>query len=321
MSVPSSSAREPPLGPDRSPSSSSQPPASFSVFPSPEVRAEMLALYDAKLSRWPVPFEELDLPGRFGSTHVVVAGDAAAPPLVLVHMTCSPAFVWEPIIASLAARRRVFAVDTIGDVGKSALAEGTRYPRNGPEYTAWLSEVFDGLGLTVADVVAGSHGGFIGMHFAANAPARVRRLVLLVPMGLASWPRMLNVLVRMGTFALGKMTPARLAAIQSWLMGDTPQARAVLGQWLGRIIQGGFTPKLGSPLPVPAAVRRAIRAPTLIVLGARDRLVGNPRAAARRATATIPRVEIEIVPNGTHAVHIEEPQRVAHSIVTFLTAD
>lgn len=291
----------------------------FSIFPSPEVRAEMLALYDAKLADWPVPFEELDIPGRFGTTHLVVAGDPAAPPVVLLHMTCSPAFVWAPIIASLTAIRRVYAVDTIGDVGKSVLAEGERYPRNGRAYDAWLSEVLDAIGLGAADVVAGSHGGWIGMHFAASSPARVRRLVLLVPMGLASWPRMLNVLARMSTFALGKMTRARIEKIQQWLMGDALLSKELIGEWLARIIRGGFTPKLGAPLPVAAATRRSIRAPTLVVLGGRDQLVGNARAAARRATDTIPDVEIDIVPKGTHAVHIEEPEHVAHRIVAFLT--
>lgn len=293
--------------------------AHFSVFPSPEVRAEMLALYDARLAAWPVPFEELDIPGRFGTTHVVVTGDPGAPPVVLLHMTCCPAFVWAPMIATLAANRRVYAVDTIGDVGKSVLTNGELYPRNGLAYDTWLSEVLDAMGLGAADVVAGSHGGWIGMHFAASSPARVRRLVLLVPMGLASWPRMLNVLARMSTFALGTMTEARVENIQRWLMGDAPQSKALIGEWLARIIRGGFTPKLGAPLPVPAATRRSIYAPTVVVLGGRDQLVGNARAAARRATDTIPDVQIEIVPNGTHAVHIEEPERVAHRITTFLT--
>ena len=279
----------------------------------------MLALYDAKLADWPVPFEELDIPGRFGTTHLVVAGDPAAAPLVLLHMTCSPAFVWAPIIASLAAIRRVYAVDTIGDVGKSVLSRGDVYPRNGPAYAAWLGEVLDAIGLGTADVMAGSHGGWIGMHFAASSPARVRRLVLLVPMGLASWPRMLNVLARMSTFALGTMTTARIEAIQRWLMGDASQTQDLIGEWLARIIRGGINPKLGPPLPVRAATRWSIRAPTLVMLGGRDPLVGNAKAAARRATDTIPDVEIEIMPSGSHAVHIEQPDHVAHRIATFLT--
>lgn len=319
MSAQSTGVREPGSTGLGGPPASPRTATAFSVFPSSEARAEMLALYDAKLADWPVPFDELDIPGRFGTTHLVVAGDPAAPPLVLLHMTCSPSFVWAPIIASLTAIRRVYAVDTVGDVGKSVLRNRELYPRNGPAYAAWLSEVLDGVGLDTADVIAGSHGGWIGMHFTANAPARVRRLVLLVPMGLASWPRMLNVLARMSTFALGTMTTARIEVIKRWLMGDTPQTEALIGDWLARIIRGGFSPKLGPPLPVPGATRRSIRAPTLVVLGGEDQLVGNARAAAHRATDTIPDVEIEIVPSGTHAVHIEQPERVAHRITTFLT--
>ena len=78
----------------------------FGVFPSAQARAAMWSLYEQKLALWPVPFQELDLPGSFGTTHVVVAGDPDAPPLVLVHMTACPSFIWAPIIGPLAERFR-----------------------------------------------------------------------------------------------------------------------------------------------------------------------------------------------------------------------
>lgn len=76
--------------------------------------------------------------------------------------------------------------------------------------------------------------------------------------------------------------------------------------------------RVPSPKPVSNSRLAAIRAPTLIVLGGRDPIIGSAERAARRARAHIPRVEVEIVPNGTHAVHIEEAGRVAAHILQFL---
>src|SRR5262249_8331666 len=54
-------------------------------FKTPEGQAAYLAAYDTAMGKWPVPYRELELPTRFGPTHVVVSGRADAPPLVLLH--------------------------------------------------------------------------------------------------------------------------------------------------------------------------------------------------------------------------------------------
>jgi hypothetical protein len=56
-----------------------------SPFKTPEGEARFRAAYDAGLKLWPIPYEELDVPTRFGMTHVVAAGPTNAPALVLLH--------------------------------------------------------------------------------------------------------------------------------------------------------------------------------------------------------------------------------------------
>jgi hypothetical protein len=56
-----------------------------SAFKTPEGEARFYAAYDAALKRWPVPYEEMDIPTRFGTTHVVASGPKDASPLVLLH--------------------------------------------------------------------------------------------------------------------------------------------------------------------------------------------------------------------------------------------
>jgi pimeloyl-ACP methyl ester carboxylesterase len=91
------------------------------------------------------------------------------------------------IIRVLSEQWRTYALDTIGDIGKSELADPDRYPKRSRDYSAWLDDVFAGLDITRADMVAGSMGGWIAMNHAVCRPDRLRRLVLLGPMGLAPW--------------------------------------------------------------------------------------------------------------------------------------
>lgn len=157
------------------------------VFVTEGTRAKLMEIYDEALRRWPVPYETSFVATRYGQTHVITSGDPASPPLVMTHPAAVGAFVWSSIIASLSERRRVYALDTIGDVGRSELADPDRYPKKGRDYSAWLDDVYEKLELTQADVVAGSMGGWIAMNDAIYAPERVSRLVLLGTMGLPSW--------------------------------------------------------------------------------------------------------------------------------------
>ena len=94
-----------------------------SVFKSPEGEAEYGAAYAATLAAWPVPFHSLCVPTRAGRTHVIASGPKDAPPLVLLPMTFISATMWMYNMADLSRSYRVYALDTIGDVGNS-LPEG-----------------------------------------------------------------------------------------------------------------------------------------------------------------------------------------------------
>jgi len=55
------------------------------LFWSPEIEALFNAGYEAVLKQWPVPFEELYIPTRFGDTHLIANGSKDTPALVLLH--------------------------------------------------------------------------------------------------------------------------------------------------------------------------------------------------------------------------------------------
>jgi pimeloyl-ACP methyl ester carboxylesterase len=285
------------------------------VFVTEENRARLMAIYDEGLRRWPVPFEAFFVDTRYGKTHVIVSGAPASPPLVMTHPLGVGGFVWSTIIAALSAHRRAYALDTIGDVGKSVLADPDRYPKKGRDYSAWLDDVFTALDLTAADMVAGSMGGWIAMNHAIYAPNRVRRLVLLGPMGLSPWHATLGVL---GPFMSQRLRPteAKLDAIITRSLGQGERVNREFRPWMR--IMGYTKPRVGQPFHLRASKLRMVRAPTLLFLGGKDGLVGSALAAARRARRNIPGCEIEVLPEAGHVMSVDEPEVVGARIVDFL---
>ena len=288
-----------------------------SVYPSPEARSKLMAIYDAKLARWPVAFDERDVVTRYGRTHVVSSGRPEAPPLVLLHAAGVAAFMWRSVIGPLSERYRTHALDTIGDAGKSLLLDPAKHPRKGEEYSAWLGDVFAGLEIEAANVVASSMGGWIALNYAADFPGRVTRLCLLGPMGLPSWPVTLRVLLRLMS-ATVLPSQSKKERLVSWAVGDDAVVRAEIGDWMAAVLDSGCAPKLGNPLPVPARKLRAIRAPTLVVLGGRDGPVGDADKVATRAKRYIRTVDVEVLPDNGHAMSVEAPEHVARRILAFL---
>jgi hypothetical protein len=62
-------------------------PKKIRIFISPEMEAQYNAAYEAVLSQWSVPYEELYIPTRFGDTHVIASGSQNAAPLILLVST------------------------------------------------------------------------------------------------------------------------------------------------------------------------------------------------------------------------------------------
>jgi pimeloyl-ACP methyl ester carboxylesterase len=287
------------------------------IYCTEENRARLMAMYDEGLRRWAVPFETFFVPGRYGRTHVIASGDVASPPLILLHPMGAGGFMWSSIVAALSAKRRLYALDTIGDVGRSELVDPDRYPKRGFDYSPWLDDVYEGLGIARTDLVAGLMGGWIAMNRAICAPERVRRLALLGPMGLPSWRATLGVLGPMMSHVV-RPTDAKLERIITRSLGEGERVNREFRAWM-RIL-GRCRPRLGQPFHIAGRKLRTIKAPTLVILGGRDGLIGSATVAAGRARRNIARCEVEILPGAGHVMSIDEPEFVGDRIARFLEA-
>ncbi len=115
---------------------------SIALFRNVEDPVEYAAAYDEVLRLWPVPYEELCIPGSFGTTHVIASGPKEAPPLVLLHPAGCGAVIWYRNVGALSRQFRIYAVDIMGEVNKS---EPTRRIGTRQELAQWMAELFDAL--------------------------------------------------------------------------------------------------------------------------------------------------------------------------------
>ena len=153
-----------------------------SIYKSPAGEKAVMALYDNVLADyWPAPYKALNIPTRHGDTFVIANGEESAPALVLLHGAGSNSAIWAGDVAVYSRQHRVYAVDLLGEPGKSA---SNRPAWDSPAYAEWLEDVFDALKLERAALLGVSQGGWTALKFATYQPERVAKLVLLCPGGI-----------------------------------------------------------------------------------------------------------------------------------------
>lgn len=150
-------------------------------FVSESKKTKYLAHVAERAKAWPVPVEERTVETSWGRTFMRISGPADAPPLVLLPGGGTSSLMWTPMVARLAERHRVHALDSILDIGLSANA---RPVKSADELTAWLDELFRALGFGADLRLMGmSHGGWLAANFAMRFPERLAKLVLIAPAG------------------------------------------------------------------------------------------------------------------------------------------
>jgi pimeloyl-[acyl-carrier protein] methyl ester esterase len=254
------------------------------------------------------------------SLHVESVG--AGPPLVLLHGWAMHSGMWGSVVADLAPRFRVHAVDLPGH-GHSAAP------------VAWtLDAVVDEVTRAFAahgeplTVVGWSLGGVVALRWALAAPQRIGRLALVCtsPCFVArdDWPDAMAAATR-AKFGdelrvAYRLTLLRFLSLQ--LRGGDADKRA-LAAMRGRLFE--------RPDPAPAVLAAAlialaatdlrgeageIRQPALVVAGERDTL--TPSAAGAWLARAMPNSRYTAIAGAAHAPHLSHPAAFAAILDGFL---
>ncbi len=276
--------------------------------------------------------------------HLLRAGGraAAASPILLVHGLGGSATNWLEVMAPLAADGPVVAVDLPGFGRTEPLHP--RAARLRPQ-VRFLQRLLDVLGWDRAVVHGNSMGGLLSVLLAAEAPDRVERLVLTCPalppprgrmtMSPAAALRFAPfVWWRLGGLAVGRLyarTPAEeiRRGTMELVLGDAADVRGPLRevqldnvavgkdeQWRAPAFARAAA-DLVSTLALSRSVNEAVdavTAPTLVVWGDQDQLVGRAtmdRVMDRRPDWT--RVDLDDL---GHVPMIEAPDRWLDAVAT-----
>jgi pimeloyl-ACP methyl ester carboxylesterase len=215
-------------------------------------------------------------------------------------------------IEHLAKHYRTYAIDHIGEPGKSKLDDLNNYPREPQELSDLCKEISEHLGVQHSVVIGASNGGFLSMNFAFHNPDRVKKLVLLGPMGVS--PPKLSTAVRMGVVSILPLN-SLLASTSRWAIGADPSVQEKCGAWFTTLMQGTI-PKVAFPKFITSEQKQSIKVPVLLFLGTKDNVVGDYEKAVDNAQR-FPNVQIEVLDSG-HLIGVEYADTVNKRMAEFL---
>ena len=287
-----------------------------SNFKTSEGEAKYIAAYETTLTLWATPYEFLTIPTQWGHTHLIICGPKDGPPLVLLHGMHLSATMWFSNVVALSRNYHIYAVDTIGGVGRSVVV----HPLTSKvDLGRWLNEVLDGLGITQTHLLGHSYGGWLALNFALKASERVKRLILLAPVGLQ--PLVSQFWLR----GIPAMLFPRRSFITSFMKWMTIEGFVVNELFVEQFVLGMkyFRPRSQIrtlPTVFTDGELRQIKAHTLLLIG-RKEVVYDSEMAVKRAKQLIPNIEAEVVPNASHGLPMEQAELVNERTLEFLNQE
>lgn len=285
-------------------------------YVSDELRERYFAACDAVYALAPAADSETDVETSFGTTHVyrwepTDPAHAARTPVVLAHGAGGNSSQWYPNLAALRAERPVYAVDTLGDPGRSV----QHTPIHQPERSAqWLNEVLAGLGLARVHLIGSSYGGWLSLNQAHRGPERLASVTLLDPGGLEKTGARFFVWIFVSLLATIAPKPVR-RRVAAWLDQPVlivPELRAMI-----MLSVRAYRIRRPTPLPLTEDELRTIRTPLYVLLGEHSLLV-RPQRQRERVPRLIPGAVVEIIGDTGHGPQIDHADQVNERMLRFL---
>lgn len=260
--------------------------------------------------------EDVPLPSGL---RVRVTRAGGGPPLVYLHGAGGVAD-GDPVLAGLATSFEVTAplapgfadldeLDDLADVHDLAIH---------------YAEVLDALGARDATVLGHSFGGMVAAELAAHYPDLVAKLVLVAPLGLWLDDAPVADLFAVPATELGGLLWADpdgpgARAMRAGSQSDADAAVEAVADRLVQVVQGmSAVAKFIWPIPDRGLRKRLrrITADTLVVWGARDRLV--PVVYADEFARAIPRARVEVFDEAAHMVPVEAGSAFVDAVARFV---
>jgi pimeloyl-ACP methyl ester carboxylesterase len=279
-------------------------------------RATYLSAYDDVLDSMP-EHRSWDLDTDYGTVRAYLFTSPeheGKTPIVLLPGWGSGAPMWKINIAGLVRERPVYALDALGDAGRSSQT----VPLTSPEAQAeWIDQSLGGLEIDTAHIVGHSFGGWNAANLAVRRPGRVASLSLFDPVqtfGPIRWQVVL------------KSIPSTVPLLpQSW----RDQALADIGgvdaidpdDPMTRMISAGtqyYVSQRSFPGRFSDDQLRSLRMPVFAALAGDSAVNAAPEKALTRAESLVPDIEIRVWPGASHSLPMEQPDKINSDLLGFI---
>ena len=280
------------------------------IFTTSDGSAKYMAAYESMFSLWKVPYDSIEVRTSYGSTHINVSGPGDGYPLVLLHATGLSSTAWFANIAELSAKHRIYALDVIGDAGKSV---ADRLMLRRTDYAQWLREVFDELNIESGSLLGHSYGGWLTLNMALAYPERLQKIVLLAPAA-SIYP--MNLLTNLGSRLPFKIRPPARFVFKMIASKGTVFEETFIH--LMEMVTRYCVPATMFPTLYSEEELRQVKLPALLLIGAGEKIY-DPKKALRRAQRLMPNLTAEIIPNAGHTLNMEKPKIINSRILEFLS--
>jgi pimeloyl-ACP methyl ester carboxylesterase len=245
-------------------------------------------------------------------------------PIVLLHGTSASLHTWDGWTHRLTGQRRVIRFDLPG-FGLTGPDPQNDYSM--AAYVRFVGAVMDTLGVNTFVLAGNSLGGQIAWETAAAMPQRVSKLVLIDAAGYSFKPKSVPIgfwVARTPGLreVMGQMLPRGM--VRSSLRnvyGDPSRVTPELvDRYYDMALRAGNRQALGKRfeqvLSSDEATIKTLKVPTLILWGAKDRLI--PPENAQRFEADIAGSRLVVFADLGHVPHEEDAQRTVDAFKVFL---
>jgi pimeloyl-ACP methyl ester carboxylesterase len=245
-------------------------------------------------------------------------------PIVLLHGTSASLHTWDGWAKELEGTRRVVRFDLPG-FGLTGPNPENDYSIG--VYVRFVLATLDALGIKNCVLAGNSLGGQIAWETALAAPQRISKLVLIDAAGYPMQPQSVPI-----GFRIARMPGMRVlmehvlprGIIESSLRnvyGDPSKVTAdLVDRYYDMTLRAGNRAAVGQRFqqiaPDESSRIQAIHTPTLILWGAKDRLI--PLENAKHFEADIKGSQLVVYENLGHVPHEEDALKTAASVKTFL---
>jgi pimeloyl-ACP methyl ester carboxylesterase len=258
---------------------------------------------------------------------VLARGPAHAPPIVLIHcFTCAIDW-WDGVLPRLERSHRVVAVDLLGHGGSEKPTSGYSIANQAD----LVAEALGRLGVRHAEVVGHSLGGAVAVALAERSPALVDRLVIIDSRSSPQEEGDLGLLAKLASTpvigpALWRIKPdfaVRTGLEVAFAPGfDVPDAfvedvkrMTYTAYDKAAADDDDYTEERSLAARVAATGKQL-----LVIMGAEEQIIDDPRAALASYARAVPRAKTVLMPGVGHSPNVEAPAKTAALIAGFAPA-